>query len=194
MAIPPDEIHQDDEAFLAQLASPADGALAAGMPAVYEELRNLAERYLRDERSDHTLQPTALVHEAYLRLLDQHRVDPSNREQLFGLAAQMMRRILTNHAVARAAAKRGGPNAIRLTLDDALDFCEQRHVGVIAVDAALEELAVLDPQQAKIVELRFFSGLTIEEIAKVLSISEAKVKREWATAKLWLKVFLSETA
>ena len=186
----PSGIDSTEERFLAELTAGND-ALAAGMPAVYEELRQLAAHYLRDERSSHTLQPTALVHEAYLRLLDQHQIDASNREQLLGLAARMMRRILTNHAIARTAEKRGGPDAVRLTLDDALEFYEQRNVGVIAVDGALKELAVLDPQQAEIVELRFFGGHTTEQIAKVLKISEAKVKREWATAKLWLKVNLS---
>ncbi|MDQ6860476.1 MAG: ECF-type sigma factor [Verrucomicrobiota bacterium] len=180
--------------FLAGLNGGGGDALAAGMPAVYEELRQLAAHYLRDERSSHTLQPTALVHEAYLRLLDQHQIDATNREQLLGLAARMMRRILTNHAIARTAEKRGGRDAVRLSLDDALEFYEHRDVGVIAVDGALKELALLDAQQAEIVELRFFGGLTVEQIAKVLVISEAKVKREWATAKLWLKVHLSDAS
>ena len=190
----PSGIDPAEARFLAELTCDSNAALAAEMPAVYEALRRLAAGYLRGERSDHTLQATALVHEAYLRLLEQHQINPANREQLLGLAARMMRRILTNHAVARSAAKRGGPDVVRLSLDDALDFYEQRDVGVIAVDGALKELAVLDPQQAKIVEMRFFGGLTIEQIAKVLGIAEAKVKREWATAKLWLKAHLSDVS
>ena len=115
--------------------------LSTAWPAIYDELRRLASSYLRDERPDHTLQPTALVHEAYLRLLDQHQVDYGNRAQFLGVAAQMMRRILTNHALARQAAKRGGSDVVRLTLDDALDFFEAKDLSVIALDAALEELA-----------------------------------------------------
>ncbi len=163
------------------------------MPAIYAELRRLAGGYLRDERAGHTLQPTALVHEAYLRLLDQHQIDPANRAQLVGMAARMMRRILTNHALARTTEKRGG-DAVRLTLDDALDFYAERDLAVEAVDEALRDLEKVDAQQAQIVELRFFGGLTIEEVAQALTISVAKVKREWATAKLWLKLRLTEMA
>jgi RNA polymerase sigma-70 factor (ECF subfamily) len=186
-----------DRDLIATLGLPAalhGDAVAAAIPAVYAELRRLAAGYLRDERAGHTLQPTALVHEAYLRLLDQHQIDCGNRAQFVGLAARMMRRILTNYALARTAAKRGGEDAVRLTLDDALDFYDQRDVRVEAVDEALRELEKLDPQQAQVVELRFFGGLTIDEVSKALEISVAKVKREWATAKLWLKVRLSEAA
>ncbi len=167
--------------------------LSAAWPAVYDELRRLASSYLRDERPDHTLQPTALVHEAYLRLLDQHQVDYGNRAQFLGVAAQMMRRILTNHAVARRAGKRGGVDAVRLTLDEALDFFEAQDLSVIALDAALEELALLDPRQAQIVELRFFGGLTMDEVADVMKVSISTVNREWATVRLWLKLQLSES-
>jgi RNA polymerase sigma factor (TIGR02999 family) len=170
-----------------------DGALALAMPEAYDELRRLARNYLQSERSDHTLQPTALVHEAYLRLLDQHQIDFANRGQFLGVAARMMRRILTNHALARTAAKRGGEDVVRLTLDDALDFYHERELSVVAVDEALRELALLDARQAQIVELRFFGGLTLEEAAEVLKISLAMVKREWATAKMWLKLHLSAT-
>ncbi len=172
-------------------SSHADAEIAAAWPAVYDELRRLASAYLRDERPDHTLQPTALVHEAYLRLLDQHQIDYNNRAQFLGVAAQMMRRILTNHALARQAAKRGGTDAIRLTLDDALDFFEAKDLSVIALDAALEELARLDPRQAQIVELRFFGGLTMDEVASVMDVSVSTVNREWATVRLWLKLQLS---
>jgi RNA polymerase sigma factor (TIGR02999 family) len=167
-------------------------ALGEMMPEVYEQLRNLAEDYLRGERSNHTLQATALVHEAYLRLRGQRKVDWRNRAQFLGIAAHMMRRVLKNYAVARGAAKRGGPDCLRLTLDEAIEFYHSRDVNVAAVDEALTELEKLDPRQAQVVELRFFGGLTIEEIAKVLKISVATVKREWATAKLWLQYQLSE--
>jgi RNA polymerase sigma-70 factor (ECF subfamily) len=162
------------------------------IPEVYEHLRNLAEDYLRGERANHTLQATALVHEAYLRLRDQRKVDWRNRAQFLGIAAQMMRRVLKNYATARGAAKRGGHDQVRLTLDEALEFYHRSDISVAAVDEALSELEKLDARQGQIVELRFFGGLTIEEIAKVLKISPATVKREWATAKLWLQHQLSE--
>ena len=162
------------------------------MPEVYEQLRNLAEDYLRGERAGHTLQATALVHEAYLRLRDQRKVDWQNRAQFLGIAAQMMRRVLKNYATARGAVKRGGHDQLRLTLDEALEFYHRCDISVAAVDEALSELEKLDPRQGQIVELRFFGGLTIEEIARVLKISPATVKREWATAKLWLQHQLSE--
>ncbi|MDQ6859737.1 MAG: ECF-type sigma factor [Verrucomicrobiota bacterium] len=191
-------VSAEEKDFLASLQLASNGQIhtdvAAALPAIYDELRRLAGGYLRDERAGHTLQPTALVHEAYLRLLDQNQIDPANHAQLVGMAARMMRRILINHALARTAAKRGGEDVVRLTLDDALDFYEERDLGVQAVDEALRDLEKLDPQQAKIVELRFFGGLTIEEVAHALAISVARVKREWATAKLWLKLRLSDAA
>ena len=165
--------------------------LPGALPAVYDELRRLASNYLRGERTDHTLQPTALVHEAYLRLVEQHQIDYRNRAQFLGVAAQMMRRILTNHALSRAAAKRGGAHAVRVTLDDALDWFEAKDLTVIALDAALEELAAMDERQAKIVELRFFGGLTMNEVAEVMNLSISTVNREWATVRLWLKLQLS---
>jgi RNA polymerase sigma-70 factor (ECF subfamily) len=167
--------------------------LGAMIPEVYEHLRNLAEDYLRGERANHTLQATALVHEAYLRLRDQRKVDWKNRAQFLGIAAQMMRRVLKNYAVARTAEKRGGQDQLRLTLDEAIEFYQHADVSVAAVDEALTELEKLDPRQAQIVEMRFFGGLTIEEVAKLLKISPATVKREWSTAKLWLQHALSET-
>jgi RNA polymerase sigma factor (TIGR02999 family) len=186
-----------DAEFLSGLNShdAADaGDLKIALPAAYDELRRIAARYLHAERPGHTLQPTALVHEAYLRLLDQKALDYKNRAHFLGIAARMMRRILTNHAVARTAAKRGGADTVRLPLDEALDFHAERHVSVIAVDEALRELQTLDARQAQIVELRFFGGLTIEEIAEVLELSVARVRREWSTAKLWLKAQLSAAA
>lgn len=161
-------------------------ALDELMPVVYDELRRLAEGYLRRERHDHTLQPTALVHEAYLRLVDQRSVNWQNRAQFFGLAAQMMRRILVNHAEARRAGKRGG-SAERVSLDEAVSFFEERELDLAVLDEALNALSALDPQQGQIVELRFFGGLTVEEAAGVLGLSPATVKREWDSAKLWLR-------
>lgn len=155
-------------------------------PLVYDELRQMARTYMRRERADHTLQPTALVHEAYLRLIDQHSVSWKNRAHFFGIASQMMRRILVNHALARATAKRGG-EAEKLSLDDATGLAGQREVDLISLDAALKELELLDPKQTSIVELRFFGGLSIKETAEVLRLSPATVKREWGTARLWLR-------
>ena len=156
------------------------------LPLVYAELRNVAERYLRRERKDHTLQPTALVHEAYLRLINQREVNWRNRAHFVGVAAEMMRRILVNHAEARAAGKRGG-DAERVTLDNALLAFEDRNLDVIEVDASLKKLAERDERGAKIVELRFFGGLTNEEIAEVLGISERTIDREYAFARAWLQ-------
>lgn len=155
------------------------------MPIVYDELRRLANRYLRRERSSNTLQPTALVHEAFLRLVDQHSVKWQNRDHFFGVAAQLMRRILVDHARNHLAAKRGGANP-KLSLDEAISFSRTREVDLIALDDALETLATIDPLHCRIVELRFFSGLTIEETAHVLEISTATIKREWSLAKAWL--------
>ena len=162
------------------------------MPVVYDELRRLAQSYLSHERPGHTLQTTALVHEAYMRLIDQRSVNWQNRAQFFGIAAQMMRRILINHAKDRQAQKRQG-YATKVSLDDAVSFFEQRELDLMALDEALNGLALLDPQQTQIVELRFFGGLTIEEVAEVLGLSPATIKREWDSAKLWLRRQLSNT-
>lgn len=168
-------------------------ALDALTPLVYDELRRLAGRYLRRERMDHTLQSTALVHEAYLKLIDQRNVRWQNRAQFFGLAAEMIRRILVDHARARQAAKRGG-SAFKLTLDEALDASASRDLDLVRLDDVLEGLAKIDPQQSRIVELRFFAGLTIEETAEVLNISPATVKRDWTVAKAWLRRAMLERA
>ncbi|MFN2384342.1 MAG: sigma-70 family RNA polymerase sigma factor [Gemmatimonadota bacterium] len=160
-------------------------ALDALLPLVYEELHRLARIYLSREREGHTLQPTALVHEAYLRLVDQRAVDWRNRAQFFGVAAQMMRRILVNYALGRKAAKRGG-GATRLSLDEAVDYFEERDLDLVALDEALVDLATVDAEQSRIVELRFFGGLTIDETAEVLAVSPATVKREWSMARAWL--------
>lgn len=161
-------------------------ALDELMPVVYDELRRLAQKYLSRERPDHTLQTTALVHEAYLRLVDQKSVDWQNRAQFFGLAAQMMRRILINYAKDRQAKKRPG-QAVRVSLDEAVRFYETTELDLVSLDEALNELAALDPKQTQIVEMRFFGGLTIEEVSEVLQISPATAKREWDSAKLWLR-------
>lgn len=154
-------------------------------PLVYEELRKLAANRLRGERDDHTLQPTALVHEAYLRLIEQHTQNWQNRAHFFGLAAEMMRRILINYANNRNAEKRFG-NQTRIALDELVTFSEQRDVNLIQLDEVLKELAGFDEKQARIVELKFFGGLTNEEIAEVLGVSDSTVKREWRIAKAWL--------
>ena len=186
----------ENSAVIGDFTLPSDetdaATLTAMIPGAYEELRRLAAGYLHNERSDHTLQPTALVHEVYIRLMDQSSVHWHNRAHFLGIAARMMRRILINHAIAHTAEKRGGADAVRLQFDEALDFYQQRDVSLVAVDAALHRLEELDKRQAQIVEFRFFGGLTVEEIAKVLEIAPITVKREWATAKLWLQRELAE--
>ena len=159
-------------------------ALEQLLPLVYGELRRLAASYLRDERSDHTLQPTALVHEAYIRLAGQRDVAWQNRAHFFGIAAQMMRRILVDHARKRQAAKRDAA-AWKVQTGDGVDLGD-RYPELLALDAALSDLEALDPRQARIVEMRFFGGLTVEETAEVAGISPATVKREWQTARAWL--------
>jgi RNA polymerase sigma factor (TIGR02999 family) len=155
-------------------------------PLVYSELRRLARRHLSRERSDHTLQSTALVHEAYLRLVDQRNVQWQNRAHFFGVAAQLIRRILIDHARARQAGKRGA-GACLLSLDEALDAPSGgRPLDVVALDDALEQLTKIDPRQSRIVELRFFAGLTVQETAEVLNVSTPTVNREWNAAKAWL--------
>lgn len=172
----------------------AEGTLDGALPEVYERLRELAGEYLVKERAGHTLRPTALVHEAYLRLRDQRKVDWRNRAQFLGVAAQMMRRVLKDYARSRKAAKRGGSDALTLTLDDALDFSEQHGIQIEVVDDALNRLQTFDPRQARIVELRFFGGLTLQEIGEALDISPTTIKREWSTAKAWLRNELSKDA
>jgi RNA polymerase sigma factor (TIGR02999 family) len=185
-------------------------ALGELMPLVYTELRRLADRQLRAERANHTLQRTALVHEAYLRLINQRNVSWQGRAQFIGLAAQLMRRILIDHARARRRAKRGGGVA-PVSLDqtgvilgsgdeeggariEALEFAEDPTVDLSAIDSALSRLEELDPKQGRIVELRFFGGLSIEETAEVVGVSPATVKREWALARAWLRRELTSEA
>ena len=160
-------------------------ALDALLPVVYEELRHQAARYLRRERAGHTLQTTALIHEAYIKLIDQRNVHWQNRAHFFGIAAQAMRRILVDHARAKNRAKRGGSD-IRVSFNEAKLVGQQQDLDIEALDEALTRLSKIDEQQSRIVELRFFSGLTVEETAEVLGISPATVKRDWSMAKAWL--------
>jgi RNA polymerase sigma factor (TIGR02999 family) len=155
------------------------------LPLIYDELRSLAANYLRRERSGHTLQPTALVHEAYLRLVDQTQVQWQNRAHFFGVAAQMMRRILVDHARGHNAGKRGS-DFQKLSLDENIDVSGERATDLVALDDALKALAEIDEQKSRIVELRFFGGLSVEETAEVLGVSAPTVKRQWRMAKAWL--------
>jgi RNA polymerase sigma-70 factor, ECF subfamily len=155
------------------------------MPRVENVLRQIATRYLRSERQDHTLQATALINEAYIRLVDQRNVQWQNRAHFFGIAAQLMRRILVDHARSRNVAKRGG-NWHKLSLDNVIDLPEERDEDLIALDDALNSLAATDPQKCHIVELRFFGGLTIEETAQFLNVSIDTIKIQWKMAKAWL--------
>jgi len=161
-------------------------ALDQLMPLVYAELRRLASNYLRRERQNHTLQPTALVNEAYLKLIDQKNARWQNRAQFYGVAAQLMRRILVDHAREHQAAKRGGPSQERLSITSAGQLGEKPDLDLLALHEALEELKTFDPQQERIVELRYFGGLSIEETAEAMGISPATVKRHWAVARAWL--------
>ncbi|MBC7931643.1 MAG: sigma-70 family RNA polymerase sigma factor [Rubrivivax sp.] len=177
---------QDVTRLLVRLTDGDRGVLDELLPLIYVELRKLASNYLRRERSGHTLQATALVHEAYLRLVDQNQVQWQNRAHFFGVAAQMMRRILVDHARAHDADKRGGEFQ-KLSLDENLDVSDgDQDLNLVALDDALNRLAELDPQKSKIVELRFFGGLSVEETAEVLGVSAPTIKRQWRMAKAWL--------
>jgi len=162
-------------------------ALDQLMPLVHGELRRLAGNYLRRERPGHTLQPTALVNEAYLRLIDQKNARWQNRAQFFGIAAQLMRRILVDHARVKQAAKRGGSGQQRLSLTNIEGTSEKPDLDLLALHEALTELETLDPQQARIVELKFFAGLSIEETAQVMDLGHATVERDWKMARAWLR-------
>lgn len=164
----------------------AEDAAERLMPLVYDELRQVARRYLQRERSDHTLQATGLVHEAYLRLVDQSSMTWENRAHFFSVAAQVMRRLLVDHARSRQTAKRGGARE-KLEFNDALAVAEEPAVDLLALDDALQELVTFDARKSRIVELRFFGGLTTEEIGSVLAISPSTIRREWRIAKAWLR-------
>lgn len=183
----------DVTALLLNWSAGDEGAPAQLMPLVYDELRRLARDYLRRERPDHTLQPTALVNEAYLRIIDQRRVSLQNRAQFFGLAAQLMRHILVDHARTRGAEKRGGLQH-KLSLDEAHVMIEDRAASVVALDEALQRLAAIDPRKCQIVEMRFFGGMSVEETAGALGVSDKTVMRDWRIAKIWLHRELSAEA
>ena len=161
-------------------------ALDALLPLVYGEMRAVAARALRGERGDHTLEPTALVHEAYLRMVGGENVPWQNRAHFLGCAARVMRNILVDHARARRAEKRGG-GGHKVTLTDALGLAEERDLDLVALDDALRGLAAVDPELARVVELRYFGGLNEEEVAEVLGVSERTVRRGWTMAKAWLR-------
>jgi len=163
------------------------------LPLVYNELREIAHRYLSHERRDHTLQTTALVHEAYLRLVDQRAVQWQNKAHFFGVAAQLMRRILIDYARSHQTAKRG-QGTVKLSLDEAVNVADERAADLLALNDALGDLAKFDPQKSHVVELKFFGGLTVEEIAEVLGVSIATVVRQWRLAKAWLYQELGKEA
>jgi len=173
--------------LLTRWSSGDQSALDELMPLVQSELRRLAGNYLRRERPNHTLQPTALVNEAYLRLIDQKATRWQNRAQFYGIAAQLMRRILVDHARQHKAAKRGGSDQQRLSITSAGELATKQDLDVLALHEALEELALVDPQQERIVELKFFGGLSIEETAEVMGIGHATVERDWKMARAWLR-------
>jgi RNA polymerase sigma factor (TIGR02999 family) len=177
------------------LAAHNDGdpnAASRLLPLVYDQLRALAGRYMKQERPGHTLQPTALVHEAYLRLIDGERIDLNGKTHFFALAASQMRRILADHARARNAVKRGG-GARRVTLHDAAAFRDDGVVDMLVLDEALDRLGRESPRQARIVELRYFGGLSVEEAARILGVSASTVKGDWRVARAWLARELSRS-
>lgn len=179
---------EDVTALLLQWSGGDRSALDALFPIVYAELRRIADARLRNEREAHTLQPTALVHEAYLRLVDQDRTKWNDRAHFFAVSAEIMRRVLVDHARKRATSKRGA-GALAVSLDDIMETVAQPEawdLELLAMDGALSRLAEVDPQQARVVELRFFAGLDVEEVASVLGVSSRTVKREWRAARAWL--------
>ena len=180
--IPPEA---DVTALLVEVANGNQAAQEQLVPLVYDHLKKLARGYMRRERADHTLQTTALVHEAYLQLVRQRSPNWQGRAQFFGIAAQLMRRILIDHARRHLRAKRGGTQAV-LPLDEALVFAPEHAEDLLKLDEALDRLSKLDPRQSRIVELRFFGGLNVEETSKFLGVSPITVKRDWALAKVWL--------
>jgi len=190
--VPESSTQKSVSALLAKWQAGDEQALQALLPVVYNELRRLAHRYLQKERRDHTLQSTALVHEAYLRLMKQGGARFENRAHFFAICAQLMRQILIEYARAHRAAKRNGGQAI--TFNDEIAMFKGRTVDLVALDDALNDLAKLDSQQSRIVELRFFGGLSIEETSRVLGVSPATVKRDWATARVWLHHEMSRMA
>lgn len=188
MAEPP----TDQVTLLLQQASRGSrDAVDQLLPLVYDELRRIAADYLHRERADHTLQPTAIVHEAYLRLVNQQSAGWNDRTQFFAVAAKIMRRILVDHARARRAAKRGGGRR-RTEFDDAFAVFEERAIDLVALDEVLNRLAEVDERKSRVVELRFFGGLSVEETSRVLNIPLRTVERDWTFAKAWLRSKLGE--
>jgi RNA polymerase sigma-70 factor, ECF subfamily len=183
--------NQEVTQLLSALTRGDEGAASKLIPVVYDELRRLAGSYMRRERVDHTLQATALVHEAYLKLVEQRSVNWQSRAHFFGVAAQLMRRILIDHARGHSRQKRGGEQK-KVSLDEAFVFSEKQADELLAVDDSLNRLAEFDPRQARVVELRFFGGLSVEEAAEVLAVSPKTVKRDWSVAKAWLYADLKE--
>lgn len=175
----------DVTALLIEVANGNQAAQEKLVPLVYDELKRLARRYMRRERAGHTLQTTALVHEAYLKLVGQHSTHWQGRDQFYGIAAQLMRRILIDHARRHAREKRGGTQVI-VPLEEALAFTPEHSEDLLKLDEALDRLSKLDPRQSRIVELRFFGGLSVEETSRFLNVSPITVKRDWAVAKVWL--------
>jgi RNA polymerase sigma factor (TIGR02999 family) len=180
-----DKLPQDVTQLLIRWSDGDPAALDNLIPLVYDDLRRLAHHYLRSERAGHTLQTTALAHEAYFRLASQKKVDWQNRGHFFAVCAKIMRRILVDYARSRGSAKREG-EAKKAQLSEADALSQRRPPDIVAVDEALKELEAIDPRKGEIVELRFFGGLTIEETAEILKVSHATVEREWSTARAWL--------
>ena len=181
-SLPPQEVTQ----LLVDWGNGNQAALDRLMPVVYTELRQLAHRYMRRERPGHTMQTTALIHEAYLRLVDQNQVRWQHQAHFFGIAARLMRQILIEHARSRTRAKRGG-GVGTISLDEAAIVSQARATALLALDDALERLATIDPRKSQVVELRFFGGLSVEEAAQVLNIAPNTVLRDWRMAKAWLR-------
>jgi len=181
-SLPPQEVTQ----LLVDWGNGNQAALDRLMPLVYTELRQLAHRYMRRERPGHTMQTTALIHEAYLRLVDQNQVRWQHQAHFFGIAARLMRQILIEHARSRTRAKRGG-GVGTISLDEAAIVSQARATALLALDDALERLATIDPRKSQVVELRFFGGLSVEEAAQVLNIAPNTVLRDWRMAKAWLR-------
>ncbi len=175
----------DATRLLSRARSGDEASAASLLPLVYEELRRLAESYLRRERANHTLQPTALVHEAFLRLVDANGLEPRDEAHFLAIAATVMRRVLVEHARARATGKRGG-GARRITLDTGIAGGSVSEVDLLALEDALEKLSLLDPRQARVVELRFYGGLSVEEVADVVGVSKRSVEADWTLARAFL--------
>jgi RNA polymerase sigma factor (TIGR02999 family) len=182
---------KDARELLAAVRDGDQSQIAQLVDLVYDDLRRLAQHYLSRESPGHTLQPTALVHEAFLKLIDQTRVDWRDRSHFFAVGAQAMRRILVNHAKARGRVKRGGGKQ-KLSLDDTLTVSTNDDEEILALDEALTKLAAIDERRAKVIELRFFGGLNVEETAAVLGVSKRTIEREWTACRAWLRRELSD--